>query len=669
MKLFVYVNLYLLMVILPSSAFVLDEVFKEKLNNINASVYPNSACLNDLNTMIRAIGTADGIWALKILDSSSKIQSGIAILNEDIGQFDECIQAENKDASISGKYCLGYINPVTPNTELHQIRTDKVRLMQNVMALTGSKISSSFANQKFTWAGCLPKSCSINDFSYFYNNILQRFISGIEIDFSEQLCATKYDESSLSIGAILTIVFFCIMIGIMIIETFYDLYCQKFGIEPSIFLTAFSMYTNSQKLFKISKSNDQLQFLNGLKFFSMIWVVLGHTYSEAIQAPLSNVLDVLTWSNQLYSMLLVSGLMAVDTFFVVGGCLVAYVYMLAIEKGGNINIFIYYLHRFIRLTPPLGALILVVANITPYLGNGPRWTLIRTYQSFCQENWWSTLLYIQNYVSIPKVCAGHCWYLAIDMQLYILSPFIMYSMKRYTKLSFVCLGAVISIITGVNFYVAWIKKYGALVSNIYIDSTDYQSNFYLKTHVRAGPWLFGILAGYIIFEMKQKRLKFRPHKVLNIIAWLCSLVLLLFCIFIGHDFLRRPEYSEWGNSLHIAFIRNIWSIAICWIMVSCALGYGGPINWFLSLPIYQVLNRFTYSIYLVHLVLIDMWYSSTKTPIHFSDLMMGYYFWGHFCFTFIISYFWVLLFESPFIILEKIILGALLKLRRQKADT
>jgi hypothetical protein len=42
---------------------------------------------------------------------------------------------------------------------------------------------------------------------------------------------------------------------------------------------SFSAYTNIIKIFKIEKNEGQLECLHGIRFFSMAWVVLGHTYA------------------------------------------------------------------------------------------------------------------------------------------------------------------------------------------------------------------------------------------------------------------------------------------------------------------------------------------------------------------------------------------------------
>lgn len=54
---------------------------------------------------------------------------------------------------------------------------------------------------------------------------------------------------------------------------------------------------------------------------------------------------------------------------------------------------------FRRLTPPFAAMVLLQVTILPYMGNGPMWSsLADPAAEICRKNWWSGLLYVQNYV-------------------------------------------------------------------------------------------------------------------------------------------------------------------------------------------------------------------------------------------------------------------------------
>jgi hypothetical protein len=44
-------------------------------------------------------------------------------------------------------------------------------------------------------------------------------------------------------------------------------------------LLSFSAYTNTVKLFKVAKNADQLDCLHAIRFLSLCWVIIGHSYS------------------------------------------------------------------------------------------------------------------------------------------------------------------------------------------------------------------------------------------------------------------------------------------------------------------------------------------------------------------------------------------------------
>lgn len=90
---------------------------------------------------------------------------------------------------------------------------------------------------------------------------------------------------------------------------------------------------------------------------------------------------------------------SVDSFFVVAGLVTVYTFLRSMAKGVKFNIFMFYIHRYLRLTPVLAIHILIYTYIVQYLGNGPLWKIVDiTLVEQCQKAWWSTLIYIINYV-------------------------------------------------------------------------------------------------------------------------------------------------------------------------------------------------------------------------------------------------------------------------------
>lgn len=75
-----------------------------------------------------------------------------------------------------------------------------------------------------------------------------------------------------------------------------------------------------------------------------------------------------------------------------------------------------------------------------YLGSGPGWPGIVSYmETNCYNYWWSVLLYVQNFVNPNNVCIGQTWYLAVDMQLFLISPLILYPLRKWPTKTLVAL--------------------------------------------------------------------------------------------------------------------------------------------------------------------------------------------------------------------------------------
>lgn len=60
----------------------------------------------------------------------------------------------------------------------------------------------------------------------------------------------------------------------------------------------------------------------------------------------------LQWMKKLLSMTIVGATVSVDSFFMLGGCVMVYVFMMHYEKGTQKltvwNILLYYFHRYLR---------------------------------------------------------------------------------------------------------------------------------------------------------------------------------------------------------------------------------------------------------------------------------------------------------------------------------
>lgn len=96
-----------------------------------------------------------------------------------------------------------------------------------------------------------------------------------------------------------------------------------------------------------------------------------------------------------------------------------------------------------RLAPSLIAAILFSAWIFPHLNSGPQWgDLIEKNAELCQENFWKNIFFLQNWFSFKEQCAPQLQQVAIDVQLFIISPVIVWLLHKNVVVGFGVFGVI-----------------------------------------------------------------------------------------------------------------------------------------------------------------------------------------------------------------------------------
>ena len=138
-------------------------------------------------------------------------------------------------------------------------------------------------------------------------------------------------------------------------------------------LVGFSLISNSRKLLGTEKNRGggQLTCLNGLRVFSLFWVIMSHA-SQCFLDPyaINNILIMfpevtkclaahwISLTNQkiffkitgnYWFQAVTNGYVCLDTFFFMTGLLLAYLSFKELDKTqGKMNIIMFYVHRYIR---------------------------------------------------------------------------------------------------------------------------------------------------------------------------------------------------------------------------------------------------------------------------------------------------------------------------------
>ena len=77
-----------------------------------------------------------------------------------------------------------------------------------------------------------------------------------------------------------------------------------------------------------------------------------------------------------------NALPSVDSFFLMGGTVTAYIMFRELDKAGSdlgrhlVTSVLYYVHRYLRLTIPYALIMGVVVAVLPHLAYGPQWNRV-----------------------------------------------------------------------------------------------------------------------------------------------------------------------------------------------------------------------------------------------------------------------------------------------------
>ncbi|XP_068082673.1 nose resistant to fluoxetine protein 6 isoform X2 [Anabrus simplex] len=602
------------------------------------------------------------MWAMYMYDSYTKIPESVLMgSSSHYGNFEECIDVRDVEAqngsTFHGKYCIAIVN-LRPK-------------------ITSKATVSAAGLGPLKLGACVPSSCDGEDTALIVQEDFMERLQTVSPMFGfveatasvpDVQCQTKQDFELDTADWLVTSLL--IVIGVLVIlSTAYDFYTLHSESRINLLL-AFSVYTNGSKLFAMStsRSGSTIHCLHGIRFFSMAWVILGHRYGAAINAPSINLLSYMEIVSDWKYLGVTNATLSVDTFLVLSGLLVGYMFFQKVPKTNSFNLPMYYIHRFIRLTPALAIVLLLQISLLRYAGSGPLWSVFQNLlKTNCEDNnWWINLLYVQNYVeqAVDKPCVNQAWYLAMDMQLFWVSPLVLVPLWKWPKIGLGLSGALT--IAGIisNFVVSYVNELSATTLKPHAkDGADYGKLLYNPSHARFIPYLLGILLGYLLVELNSRKITIKFRKVVALLLWLVTGGLLLLTLCIVHVFLQPDyEFDNVSAAFYNALGRPGWGLGVAMVIFLCHTGHGGVIDSFLSWAWFQPLSRLTYSMYLTHLSVIMVHSSSVQTVMYLSDDNIMRQYFGDLIISILLGIVLSLTFESPFMVLEQELLSG----RRKK---
>ncbi|XP_063822750.1 nose resistant to fluoxetine protein 6-like [Ostrinia nubilalis] len=629
----------------------------------------------------------DTLLLLQFIDAGIRIPRGILQGNTlDLGNYHQClgINRQLENSELQGKYCLIQVPlnqqiPELPGwTDLEESDLAEINArLETVQDLNiGTQIVGGIFNNdsrlmpdsplsalSFRQGICIPKTCTTQQ---AVSSLLFNISFGFE--FTEEFCRLPNDKPWVAADYIAVVLLS--LIGVLsLFCTVYDVldrFVYKNENPKTIFRT-FSIYTNGQRVMNFASGPDALHCIDGIRALAMVWVLIGHTFTS--ESHWANPIVGFQWAWSLEALWVTSAHITVDTFFMLSGLLV--VYTTAGKLSGKKllqNLHLFYLNRLLRMFPVLATGVLLEASLFNRVSDGPDWSTVSDLVGRCRAFWWSTLLHMQNFMNPGRTCLGQTWYLAVDVQLHILSPLVLFWVLSGSKnIAWTALTAAfvlqLSAATTYNFIMEFPSS--LLSANRSDEMRNYANKYYFNTLARASPFMVGMIIGYVLASYRGT--KVRLSKAIVMLNWAWATALFSFVIYSSYPVMQPSWSNQFLDSMYNSFIRPAWALALGWLVFACAHGYAGPINWLLSLHVWKLPARLSYAMYILHYGLMFLVNGSATTPQFFSVNALMFKFLAHLGLTLIVSFVVVLFIDAPCSVLFKKILGGVPK-KQQKPE-
>ncbi|KAJ5073227.1 o-acyltransferase [Anaeramoeba ignava] len=434
-----------------------------------------------------------------------------------------------------------------------------------------------------------------------------------------------------------------------------------------LFLAQFSVIKNYKQIF--TQHPSSIKFLNFMRFLSMLWVILGHTYTTGLAVPVTDNLQQFSLWLKKFSFQVIPGAeFGVDTFFFLGGFLISFLLISHLEKTNKrmINFGKFYLHRIIRLLPVFTYVLFFSYTLAPYLGNGPVWPRTKNLlETNCKKYWWTNILFINNfYPKFMDQCMMHLWYIADDLQFYLITPFIVLAFVRKKWI-----GWTISIfLLVVSFIISIVLSthYNLSLSFFSPNMEDYYNYYYEKPYTRLPSYLVGVFFAFFLSYSKFSPSKIKLSFIFRWSLFLLALFFISVTTFGTYSLYRKVTFDlnsgeiDWNfwskteNCFYITFSKFTFCLGLAILSFLFMTPYFKYLVRFLSSDVWLPFSKLTYCAYVIHPTLITIFNGSRRLHFHYATYAMIIEYVTNVVFSYFFAFIIMILVELPFANLKNV---------------
>ncbi|XP_068155422.1 O-acyltransferase like protein [Drosophila tropicalis] len=418
-------------------------------------------------------------------------------------------------------------------------------------------------------------------------------------------------------------------------------------------LLCFALQTNAKAILNIDRTKEShTSCLHGLRVFSVLWTMMVHTYLQLFAIGENKFERVITERSVWYQ-IIGNATFSVDSFFFISGLLVTLLYLKQDRKYPTetcpfirrscLDTLMMLFYRYLRLTP-VYLFVVFFNDLAVRQGlDSSVFQPAKIEPNNCRIYWWRNILYINNFYPQREMCMMWSWYMANDMQFYVMAALLLAFARKYFKATVLTLIVFLLSSWSIAGILSIQHEYTHKVA-LPFESFDF---LYDKPWQRVGSYIVGMFAGYVLYKVKTPPQISRRS---NLLLWSGSLGLLLVVVF-G---VWEGQLSTVNTAFYVGVGHTAFGCGLIWIVLSCCWGLAPTVNAILSYRVLWPLSRLTYCAYLIHPIIMFICSSHMSGTVHLNNPMILTMFLGNAVVSFGSAFVISALFEAPVIRILKI---------------
>lgn len=389
-------------------------------------------------------------------------------------------------------------------------------------------------------------------------------------------------------------------------------------------VNAFSPQRTFVELLRSDHSETQFPIFNILKLGASFALYVCLKYIMIGHLPIINRDKLVRALDQPQSILFRLPMIYMDVLLMISGFLVAYQLAEEIEQKTHIQLLKRIALKISRYLPTLYVVLLFQTHVLPRLGAGPLWTnLVGQNTRLCEQQMWRNLFSVQNAIDFEDTCSPMTIQLALEVQLYILGPLIVWLYHTDADAAFYIYGALHVMSVAARYsrtqheYLSVSLFHGMNISKFYRTA-----NMLFSSPIsRATPYLLGLGTG-LLHRSQAGVLEIASE--LKPFGWLCAILSLVWCFWSPSVGMRSDFiYTAGDAASYAAWCPLVLGLALAWCIFMFPRDENSVLRFLTTMRPILFLSRITFPIQLMTYVVVIYNTASVTEPrkYHLSDLV------------------------------------------------